>query len=82
MDIRNRLNLGIDKTSKNLLLIFPDSRTKELFKKYFGDIEMILLTSQNLFHKLDGLRYREYKFLNRDIVYKLIDEVRRTNEDM
>ena len=75
MDIRNRLNLGIDKTSKNLLLIFSDSKTKELFKKYFGDIEMILLTSQNLFHKLDGLRYKEYKFLNREIVYKMVNEI-------
>ena len=82
MNIREILNSHIDKNSENILLIFPNEKLKCLFKSYFGADGLILISVNHLLHNLDGVRYREYNFLSRDIIHKLIDEIRRTNEDM
>ena len=63
MNITEILKLHIDKNSENILLIFPNERLKCLFKSYFGADGLILITTDHLLQKLDGLRFKEYKFL-------------------
>ena len=79
MNIREILKLHIDKNSENILLIFPNERLKCLFKSYFGADGLILITTDHLLQKLDGLRFKEYKFLNGAVVNKLVDEIVKMN---
>ena len=79
MNIGEILNSHIDKNSENILLIFPNERLKCLFQSYFGADGLILITTDYLLKKLDGLRYREYNFLNQYTVYKLVDEIVKMN---
>ena len=74
-DIRTYLNSYIDSTSNNVLLIFPNSRSIAIYKKYFFPRRNeILICIHNIkvldcFKKHDGtggIRFKEYKFIGFD----------------
>ena len=71
-DIRTYLNSYIDSTSNNVLLIFPNSRSIAIYKKYFFPRRNeILICIHNIkvldcFKKHDGIRFKEYEFIGFD----------------
>lgn len=79
-DIRTYLNSYIDSDSNNILLIFPNSRLKTIYKMYcFSRRNEILICIDNIkvldcFKRLDGIRFKEYKFMSFDEVEKIRQE--------
>lgn len=72
MSFNDELNSRIIKNSENILLLFHSEYIKNLFiKKFNPPKNCILLTIQNLEHKLVGLRYSEYRYINRDVIFRL-----------
>lgn len=77
-NIGDYLNSSIDRNSENVLLIFPNSRLKAIYKMYcFPRKNEILITSKNitLLKKIDGIRFRKYKFIGYDEVLRIRDEL-------
>lgn len=73
MNIGEQLKSRIVKDSKNILLLFASEQNKEYFKRKINPPEnYILLSTHNLEHKLVGLRYKEYKYLNQDQIRRFL----------
>lgn len=70
-DVRSYLNSFIDKESKNVLLIFPTPRLKTIYKMHCFPKQneiLVCFLGDNVSIKLDGVRFKEYKFMGFDEV--------------
>lgn len=77
-DIRTYLNSYIDSDSNNVLLVFPNPRLKTIYKMYCfpkpNEILFCFMNNNCLSKKLDGIRFKEYKFMSFHEVEKLRQE--------
>ena len=75
MNINEQLKSRIIKDSENILVLFPSEYTKDIFKRKVNPPKnYILFSTSNLEHKLVGLRYKEYKYINLELK-KQIEEL-------